>query len=53
MSKDIRIPRGSKLNLVGEANKILVELPKPKTFVLKPDDFFYITPKLIVKEGEN
>jgi len=52
MSKDIRIPRGSKLNLDGEANKILVELPRPKTFVLKPDDFFNITPKLIVKEGE-
>ena len=53
MSKDIRIPRGSKLNLDGEANKILVELPKPKTFVLKPDDFFNNTPKLIVKEGES
>ncbi|MDG1263577.1 MAG: Na(+)-translocating NADH-quinone reductase subunit A [Flavobacteriaceae bacterium] len=53
MSKDIRIPRGTKLSLDGEANKILVELPRPKTFVLKPDDFFNITPKLIVKEGES
>ena len=52
MSKDIRIRKGSNLNLEGEANKILVDLPASKTFALSPDDFFNITPKLIVKEGE-
>lgn len=52
MSKDIRIRKGSSLNLEGEANKILVDLPASKTFAISPDDFFNITPKLIVKEGE-
>ncbi len=52
MSKDIRIAQGANLNLEGEANKILVDLPDSKTFALKPDDFFSMTPKMIVKEGE-
>jgi len=53
MSKDIQIHKGSNLNLDGEANKILVDLPAPKTFALNPDDFFNLTPKLVVKEGES
>ena len=53
MSKDIQIHKGSNLNLEGEANKILVDLPAPKTFALNPDDFFNLTPKLVVKEGES
>ena len=53
MSKDIHIRRGSNLNLEGEANKILVDIPVSKTFALNPDDFFNITPKLIVKEGDS
>ena len=52
MSKDIRISQGANLNLEGEANKILVDLPESKTFALKPDDFFSMTPKMIAKEGE-
>ncbi len=52
MSKDIQIRKGLKLNLEGEANKILVEAPTSKTFAINPDDFFNILPKLIVKEGE-
>ena len=53
MSKDIHIRRGSNLNLEGEANKILVDIPVSRTFALNPDDFFNITPKLIVKEGDS
>ena len=53
MSKDIQIRNGSNLNLEGEANKILVDIPVSKTFALNPDDFFNITPKLIVKEGDS
>ena len=53
MPKDIQIRKGSNLNLAGEANKILVDLPDSKTFALNPDDFFNITPKLIVKEGDS
>ena len=52
MSKDIRIRKGFNLNLEGEANKILVDSQHSKTFALKPDDFFFSTPKLLVKEGE-
>ena len=51
MSKDIRIRKGFNLNLAGEANKILVDIPPSKTFALKPTDFFSTTPKLLVKEG--
>tara|TARA_B100000767_G_scaffold236092_1_gene229658 strand:+ start:9141 stop:10496 length:1356 start_codon:yes stop_codon:yes gene_type:complete len=53
MSKDIQIRNGSNLNLEGDANKILVDIPVSKTFALNPDDFFNITPKLIVKEGDS
>ncbi len=52
MSKDIRIRKGFNLSLEGEANKILVDTYPSKTFALKPDDFFFSTPKLLVKEGE-
>ena len=44
MSKDILIRNGSNLNLEGDANKILVDIPVSKTFALNPDDFFNITP---------
>ena len=53
MSKDIQIRNGSNLNLEGDANKILVDIPVSKTFALNPDDFFNITPKLIVKQGDS
>ena len=52
MSKDIRIRKGFNLNLEGEANKILVDTHPSKTYALKPDDFFFSTPKLLVKEGQ-
>ena len=53
MSKDIQIRNGSNLNLEGDADKILVDIPVSKTFALNPDNFFNITPKLIVKEGDS
>ena len=52
MSKDIRIKRGFTLNLEGEADKILTDIKPSKTFALQPDDFFGVTPKLLVKEGD-
>ena len=52
MPKDIQIRNGTNLNLEGDANKILVDIPVSKTFALNPDDFFNIIPKLIVKEGD-
>tara|TARA_B100000575_G_scaffold287103_1_gene284879 strand:+ start:2937 stop:4292 length:1356 start_codon:yes stop_codon:yes gene_type:complete len=52
MSVDIRIRKGFNLNLNGEANKILSESERSKTYALRPDDFFCLKPKLLVKEGD-
>ena len=52
MSVDIKIRNGFNLNLNGEANKILSESERSKTFALKPTDFFCLKPKLLVREGD-
>ena len=52
MSIDIKIRRGFNLNLNGEANKILSESERSKTYALRPEDFFCLKPKLLVKEGD-
>jgi|TARA_B110000914_G_scaffold226452_1_gene251558 Na+-transporting NADH:ubiquinone oxidoreductase subunit A len=52
MSKDIRLRKGADLNLVGRAEKKINEKSKSDLFAIQPDDFFALTPKLIVKEGE-
>ena len=52
MSVDIKIRKGFNINLNGEANKILSESERSKTYALRPDDFFYLNPKLLVKEGD-
>ena len=52
MSKDIRLRKGADLNLVGKAEKKINVKSKSDLFAIQPDDFFSLTPKLIVKEGE-
>tara|TARA_B100001175_G_scaffold315368_1_gene326766 strand:+ start:4827 stop:6176 length:1350 start_codon:yes stop_codon:yes gene_type:complete len=52
MSVDIRIRRGAKIYLKGESEKILSEASPSKTFALKPNNFFGIVPRLMVKEGD-
>ena len=52
MSEGIRIRRGASIQLKGESEKILSDASPSKTFALKPDNFFGIVPRLIVKEGE-
>ena len=52
MSAGIRTRRGATINLVGEAEKILSVANPSKTFALKPDNFFGLVPRLMVKEGE-
>ncbi|MBC9798574.1 Na(+)-translocating NADH-quinone reductase subunit A [Sinomicrobium weinanense] len=52
MSNDIRIRKGLNINLEGEAEKVVSDAPRVKTFALKPTDFHSITPKMVVKEGE-
>jgi Na+-transporting NADH:ubiquinone oxidoreductase subunit A len=50
--KKIQTRRGAKLNINGEAEKIISRTPSSNTFALKPDDFFGTFPKLLKKEGD-
>ena len=52
MSKDIRLKKGLKINLQGEADKVYASVPQSEFFCLKPTDFHGLTPKLMVKEGD-
>lgn len=40
------------IRLVGEAKTVKSELPAPKTISVKPSDFHNMTPKMVVKEGD-
>lgn len=51
MSNDIRINKGLTLRLKGEAEKVLVDAPRFKTYAVKPPDFHAVIPKMVVKEG--
>ena len=50
--KAIQTRRGAQLKLKGAAEKALSTAPPSSTFALHPDDFFGLTPKLSVKEGD-
>ena len=52
MSKYIKIKKGLNIQLKGEAEKIISNLPSPETFALKPTNFTDIIPKLMVKQGD-
>ncbi len=52
MSKFIKIKRGLNIKLVGEAEKVISDLPMPDTVALKPPNFIGVVPKLMVKEGD-
>ena len=52
MSKVLKIKRGADIKLVGGAEKILADAPIPSTVAVKPTDFEGITPKLVVKVGD-
>ena len=47
----MRIKRGLSLNLVGEAEKELLDAPRSSTYAIKPPDFHTVVPKTVVKEG--
>lgn len=51
MSKTVKIKRGVNIKLVGEAEKVLTDAPRPKTVAIKPTDFEGIKPKVVVKPG--
>jgi len=52
MSTYIKIKKGLDIKMAGEASKSLVNLQVPEIFAIKPADFIGLTPKLLVKEGD-
>ena len=52
MSANIKIKRGLNIKLAGEAAKSVTNIPLPEIFAIKPTDFAGLTPKLLIKEGE-
>jgi Na+-transporting NADH:ubiquinone oxidoreductase subunit A len=52
MSECIKIKNGLNIQLNGEAYKILSDLPLPDVFAIKPSDFPGISPKMLVKAGD-
>jgi Na+-transporting NADH:ubiquinone oxidoreductase subunit A len=53
MSKDIRIKKGLDLKLKGEAAHKVADATRSKVYAVKPSDFHGVTPKMVVKEGDN
>lgn len=51
MSIDVKVKRGLKLNLKGEAEKLMINAPVPETVAVQPPNFHSIVPKMLVKEG--
>jgi Na+-transporting NADH:ubiquinone oxidoreductase subunit A len=52
MSKTVKLRKGLNISLLGEAEKVVETLSLPASVALKPADFHGMTPKLVVKEGE-
>ncbi len=52
MSKSIKIRKGLDINLIGEADKVIVDAPRAKTYALKPVDFHGVVPKMVLKVGD-
>ncbi|MBZ9651336.1 Na(+)-translocating NADH-quinone reductase subunit A [Psychroflexus montanilacus] len=51
MPTDVKIKKGLKLNLKGEAENSIEQAQKPKTVALRPSNFHSLVPKMVVKEG--
>ena len=52
MSKTVKLRKGLDIRLIGVANKIKSEFVLPKMVAVKPSDFHGLTPKMVVKEGD-
>lgn len=52
MSADITLKKGLSIPLNGEATKKTIAPKTSNTFILYPEDFHGIVPKMLVKEGE-
>jgi Na+-transporting NADH:ubiquinone oxidoreductase subunit A len=51
MSKDIKIKKGLDIKLQGEPTKEVKQVALSNTFIVYPEDFHSIVPKLVVKVG--
>ncbi|MDR0419551.1 MAG: NADH:ubiquinone reductase (Na(+)-transporting) subunit A, partial [Prevotellaceae bacterium] len=52
MSQLVKLKKGLNLKLQGLAEKVLVKISNPESYAVKPTDFHGVTPKLLVKEGD-
>ena len=52
MSKTIRIKKGLDIQLKGSAQEVVVDATSIQDYAVKPTDFIGVTPKMLVKEGE-
>ena len=52
MADLVKIKRGLDIPLVGEAAKNIQAAPKADMYAIVPDDFHGVTPKILVKSGE-
>jgi len=52
MSKTIKLRKGLDIKLVGEADKVKANVDFANNFVIRPGDFHGLTPKLVVKIGD-
>ena len=52
MSKTVRLRKGLDIRLIGAASKVRTEAQVPKTVSIRPEDFHGMTPKMLLKEGE-
>jgi Na+-transporting NADH:ubiquinone oxidoreductase subunit A len=52
MAEVINIKRGLDIKLQGKAKDIFTKADLPDLFAVCPDDFYGITPKVVVKDGE-
>lgn len=52
MSRTIRIYKGANIRLKGRPAAHLDDAPKTAVYAVKPPDFYGVTPKLVVREGD-
>jgi Na+-transporting NADH:ubiquinone oxidoreductase subunit A len=53
MSKTVKLRKGLDIRLMGKADSVVTDFVLPSFVAIKPTDFHGLTPKMIVKEGEN
>ncbi len=52
MSEVIKLRKGLDIKLKGSAEKVLESLPAPAMVAIKPTDFPGLTPKMLIKQGQ-